>query len=40
MGGGAGDGRVLRPVVHEVVDRLARLGAQDGLTDGAVGIVW
>ena len=39
VGGAAGDGRVLRPVVHQVMDRLGAGGAHDGLADGAVGVV-
>lgn len=39
MGGRHGDGHVLWPVLHQVVDHLARLGAQDGLADGAVRFV-
>jgi hypothetical protein len=38
--GPLGDGRVLRPVVRQVVDRHAGAGGgQDGLADGAVGVV-
>lgn len=39
VGGGPGDGRVLWPVVHQVMDRLGAGGPHDGLADGAVGIV-
>lgn len=39
VGGSAGDGRVLRSVVHKVGDRLAGLGAQEGLADGIVGLL-
>ena len=37
VGGAPGDGRVLRPVVHQVMDRLA--AGDDGLANGAVGVV-
>jgi hypothetical protein len=38
--GPSGDGRVLRPVVGQVVDRYAgAAGGKDGLADGAVGVV-
>lgn len=39
VGGGPGDGRVLWPVVHQVMDRLGAGGPHDGLADGAVGVV-
>jgi len=34
-----GDGRVLRPVVGQVMDGYAGVRGQDGFTDGAVGVV-
>ena len=38
VGEHAGDGGVLRPVVCQVMDGLAGLGLEDGLTDAAVGV--
>lgn len=38
MGGGAGDGGVLRPVVGEVVDGDAVAGLEHGLADAAVRV--
>jgi hypothetical protein len=35
-----GDGRVLWPVVGEVVNRLARLGFDDSSSDATIRVVW
>lgn len=40
MGSCLGDGCVLRPVVGEVIDRLAGFGLDDGMSDATVRVVW
>jgi hypothetical protein len=40
MGSCLGDGCVLRPVVGEVINRLARLGFDDRLPEATIRVVW